>query len=326
MFGYRPGSGAATTADLAIDQRDSAAGVPKSVVVDDGFDWGDDRPPETPWRQTIIYEAHVRGFTKLHPDVPEELRGTYAGLAHPAAIEHLHKLGVTAVELLPVHEFADDGFLEDRALRNYWGYSTLGFFAPEQRYASDAHAGRAGGRVQGDGQGAARRRHRGHPRRRLQPHLRGQPPGPDAEPARASTTPTYYWLMPEPRYYLDFTGTGNSLNASNPRGGAPDRRFAALLGARDARRRLPLRPGHHAGPGGRRASSARSAPIFQIISQDPVLSRVKLIAEPWDVRPRRLPGGQLPRAVRASGTASSATPCAATGRATRTWPPRSATG
>ena len=123
------------------------------------------------------------------PSVPEELRGTYAGLAHPAAIEHLKTLGVTAVELLPVHESADDALPRGQALlRNYWGYSTLGFFAPEQRYASRKHARRAGRRVQGDGQGAARRRHRGDPRRGLQPHLRGQPPGPDAVAARASTT------------------------------------------------------------------------------------------------------------------------------------------
>ena len=119
--------------------------MPKSVVVDDRFDWGDDRPPETPWRETIIYEAHVRG---LHQAAPRACRRSCAaptpGLAHPAAIGHLKKLGVTAVELLPVHEFADEGFLEDRALRNYWGYSTLGFFAPEQRYASGARAGRAG--------------------------------------------------------------------------------------------------------------------------------------------------------------------------------------
>ncbi len=133
VFGYQLGN---ERADLSFDQRDSAAGVPKGVVVDDAFDWGDDRAPATPWRETIIYEVHVRGFTKLHPEVPEELRGTYAGLAHPAAIAHLKNLGVTAVELLPVHEFADDGFLEDKALRNYWGYSTLGYFAPEQRYAS----------------------------------------------------------------------------------------------------------------------------------------------------------------------------------------------
>ena len=127
MFPYKLGS---EGGDLEIDETDNAAGAPKSVVVDNVFDWGNDRAPRTSWRNTIIYEAHVKGFTMRHPDVPEQLRGTYAGLASRAAIAHFKKLGVTAVELMPVHEMVDDNYLTDRGLRNYWGYNTLSYFAP----------------------------------------------------------------------------------------------------------------------------------------------------------------------------------------------------
>ncbi|HXI59968.1 MAG TPA: glycogen debranching enzyme GlgX, partial [Polyangia bacterium] len=116
--GYTPGD---PGEDLSFDKRDDAAGVPKGVVVSDFFDWAKDRAPDVPWRSTVIYELHVKGFTKLHPEIPEEMRGTYAGMAHPAVIDHLKRLGVTAVELLPVHEAVDEGFLQERGLRNYWG-------------------------------------------------------------------------------------------------------------------------------------------------------------------------------------------------------------
>ena len=201
--------------DLSFDERDSAAGMPKAVVVSDFFDWGQDRLLDIPWRKTVIYELHVKGFTKRHPGIPEELRGTYAGLGHPAAIEHLKALGVTAVELLPVHESADDGFLEAKFLSNYWGYSTLGYFAPEQRYAS--------------------RRQPGAPVNEFKAMVKalhaagievildvvynhtceGNHMGPTLS-LKGIDNATYYWQMPEPRYYLDFTGCGNSLNASNP--------------------------------------------------------------------------------------------------------------
>src|SRR4029079_10756573 len=125
----------------ARDDRDSAPYVPRSVVVRDGFDWGDDRRAGTLWSDTVIYELHVKGFTKLHPGVPPELRGTYAGLAHPAAIEHLKNLGVTAVELLPVHQFVHDAPLVERGLRNYWGYQSIGFFAPHNEYSSAGDGG-----------------------------------------------------------------------------------------------------------------------------------------------------------------------------------------
>jgi glycogen operon protein len=131
-FGYRIRS---PRKDLSFDPRDNAAGMPKCQVVDPSFNWGDDRPPRTPWHQTVIYELHVRGYTRLHPQVREPLRGTYAGLATAPVLDHLRRLGVTAVELLPVHSFVDDRHLVERGLRNYWGYNSIGFFAPDARYA-----------------------------------------------------------------------------------------------------------------------------------------------------------------------------------------------
>jgi glycogen operon protein len=133
LFGYRLGD---PEADVSYDDRDSAAYAPLAMVIDPAFTWGDDRPPRTPWHKTIIYEVHVKGATQLHPEVPEKLRGTYAGLASVAAIRHLTNLGVTAVELLPVHHFLNDRQLIDRGLGNYWGYNTLAYFAPERRYAA----------------------------------------------------------------------------------------------------------------------------------------------------------------------------------------------
>ena len=160
--------------------RTTPTAIPKCVVIDPAFDWEDDRPPETPLHDTVLYELHVKGFTKLHPGVREDLRGTYAGLASDAAIEYLVSLGVTAVELLPIHQIADERFLHDRGLTNYWGYSTIGFFAPHAQYAATGVHGAAGERVQGDGEGTPPSRARGDPRRRLQPHRRGRPPRPDA--------------------------------------------------------------------------------------------------------------------------------------------------
>ena len=144
LFGYRVGD---PEADLSFDERDSAAFAPLGVVIDTAFTWGDDRPPRTPWHKTLIYELHVKGFTKLHPEVPEPLRGTYAGLASEAAVRHLTSLGITAVELLPVHYFLHDRHLVERGLSNYWGYNTLGFFAPHSGYAAAAHPTRRGAAV-----------------------------------------------------------------------------------------------------------------------------------------------------------------------------------
>ena len=142
-----------------IDEQDSTRGVPKSVVIHDPFDWSDDYKPETPLPDSVIYETHVKGFSYRNPDIPENLRGTYAGLAHPSSIEYFKNLGITAVELLPIHHFIDEGHLVDKGLRDYWGYNTLSYFAPMARYSSSRRRGRPGARIQGDGESAACRRH-----------------------------------------------------------------------------------------------------------------------------------------------------------------------
>ncbi len=167
-FGYRIGH---SRADLSLDRRDNAPGMPKCSVIDPAFTWGDDRPPRTPLHDTIIYELHVRGYTMRHQDVPPALRGTYAGLATAPVIDHLLRLGVTAVELHAGAHVRDDRHLLERGLRNYWGYNSIGFFAPDMRYSRH----RPCQRIQDDGEIAALGRYRGDPRRRLQPHRRGQP-------------------------------------------------------------------------------------------------------------------------------------------------------
>ena len=277
VFGYRTGD---ERADLSIDQRDSAPGVPKSVVVDEAFDWGDDRAPDVPWRKTIVYETHVRGFTMLHPEVPEPLRGTYAGFAHPSVVGYLKGLGITTVQLLPVHEFADEGHLEDRSLRNYWGYSTLCFFAPEQRYASD----QAPGAQVREFKQMVKALHAAGLEVILDVVYNHTCEGNHLGPTlsfRGIDNASYYWLMPEARYYLDFTGTGNSLKASNPETTRlivdSLRYWVTEMHVDGFRFDLACTLGRvgdgHFDP---------CAPIFQIIGQDPVLSGVKLVAEPWD--------------------------------------------
>jgi isoamylase len=212
VFGYTLGH---KEQDLARDEQDSAAGVPKGVVVSDFFDWGNDRRPDVPWRKTVIYEAHVRGLTMRHPAVPEHQRGTYAGLAHPAVIEHLLKLGITAVELLPVHESADDSFLNDKGLSNYWGYSTLNYFSPEQRYASR----RTPGSQVAEFKSMVKALHAAGIEVLLDVVYNHTCEGNHLGPTlslKGVDNLAYYWTMPDPRYYLDFTGCGNSLNASRP--------------------------------------------------------------------------------------------------------------
>jgi glycogen operon protein len=278
LFGYRIGD---PKADLSIDDRDNAASIPKCVVVDQAFTWGGDHLLRTPWDRTVIYELHVHGFTARHPDIPKELRGTYAGLATPAAIEHLQHLGVTAVELLPVHHFIRDKHLIDRGLTNYWGYNSIGFFAPDIRYATSPERAQqvwefktmvkalhnAGIEVILD----VVYNHTGE----------GNHLGPTLS-FRGIDNASYYRLVPlQPRYYLDYTGCGNTLNVRHPR---------VLQLIMDSLRYWVLEM-HVDGFRFDLASTLarelhdvdRLSAFFDIIHQDPVLSQVKLIAEPWDL-------------------------------------------
>src|SRR6266487_147300 len=214
MFAYVVGD---KKQDLAQDFRDDAWGVPKSVVIDTGFDWQGDRRPGIPLHDSVIYELHVKGFSKLWPDVPEELRGTYATLGTPAAIDYFKKLGVTAIELLPVHVHIDDKLLVDRGLTNYWGYNTIGFFAPHAQYSS---SGQMGQQVS-EFKTMVRSLHAAGIEVILDVVYNHTGEGNQLGPTlcfRGIDNLAYYRLHPDnPRFYLDFTGTGNSLNMTHPR-------------------------------------------------------------------------------------------------------------
>jgi len=273
-FGYRAGH---ARADLSFDRRDSAPGTPKCRVVDPAFTWGDDRPPRIPWHDTVIYEAHVRGLTMRHPAVPPHLRGTYAGLATAPIIDHLVRLGVTAIELMPVHAFVDDRLLLERGLRNYWGYNTLGFFAPEMRYS-------ATGRMS-EFKTMVKVLHSAGIEVLLDVVYNHTAEGNQLGPTlsfRGIDNASYYRLSADqPRYYLDFTGTGNTLNLQQPR---------VLQMLMDSLRYWVLEM-HVDGFRFDLASALarelhdvdRLGSFFDTIGQDPVLSQVKLIAEPWDI-------------------------------------------
>jgi glycogen operon protein len=278
LFGYRIGD---PLQDLSFDGRDNAATAPLAIVVDPAFTWGDDRPPRTPWHQTLIYELHVKGYSRRFPGVPEKLQGTYGGLSSDAALRHLVDLGVTAVELMPCHYHVNDRHLLERGLTNYWGYNTLGFFAPEPSYVShqtplDAvqqfkmmvralHA--AGLEVILDV---------------VYNHTaEGNPCGPTLS-MRGIDNASYYRLSPEnPRYYMDFSGCGNTLNMRHP---------AVLQLIMDSLRYWVVDM-HVDGFRFDLASTLarelfavnKLGAFFDIVHQDPVLSQVKLIAEPWDV-------------------------------------------
>ena len=278
--------------DTSFDEQDSARGVPKCVVLEDRFDWNGDTAPETPLADSVIYELHVRGFSMRNPDVPEQLRGTYAGLACDASIEYLKKLGVTAVELLPVHHFIDEGHLLERGLRDYWGYNTLGFFAPMSRYSSSGDMGqqvtefkqmvktlhRAGIEVILDV---------------VYNHTcEGNRMGPILS-MKGIDNPTYYrQVREEPRYYMDYTGTGNTLNAMNPQ---------VLKLVMDSLRYW-ITEMHVDGFRFDLASAlarelhavSRLSSFFDTIHQDPLIDKVKLIAEPWDVGPGGYQVGNFP--------------------------------
>ena len=273
-FGYRTGH---AKADLSFDRRDSAAGTPKCRVVDPAFTWGNDRPPRVPWHDTVIYEAHVRGLSINHPDVPPRLRGTYAGLATAPIIDHLVRLGITAIELMPVHAFVDDRHLLDKGLRNYWGYNTLGFFAPEMRYS-------ATGRIS-EFKTMVKVLHSAGIEVLLDVVYNHTAEGNQLGPTlsfRGIDNAAYYRLLAEnPRYYMDFTGTGNTLNLQHPR---------VLQMLMDSLRYWVLEM-HVDGFRFDLASALarelhdvdRLGSFFDTIGQDPVLSQVKLIAEPWDI-------------------------------------------
>ena len=277
LFGFRIGED-----DTSFDDRDSAPYAPLAAVVDTSFTWGDDRPLRTPWHETLIYELHVKGYTQLNPAVPESIRGTYLGLASDPAIRHLVSLGVTAVELMPVHHHGDEWHLTQKGLSNYWGYNTLGYFAPDVALRLVVVTARRRARVQDDGPGAARGRPRSDPRRRLQPHGRGGSSRADAVAARHRQHRSYYRLAPDnPRFYQDFTGTGNTLNMRSPR---------VLQLIMDSLRYWVLEM-HVDGFRFDLASALarelhavdKLGAFFDIIHQDPVISQVKLIAEPWDL-------------------------------------------
>ena len=267
--------------DLSFDEQDDAWGKPKGIVIDPSFDWEGDRLLDLPWNETIIYEVHVKGFTKQHPDIPEELRGTYAGLAHPASINYFKQLGITAVELLPIHEFLDDGHLVDRGLKNYWGYNTTNYFAPDARYSS---CGETEGQVR-EFKEMVKALHRAGIEVILDVVYNHTSEGNQMGPTlsfRGIDNTTYYRLVQEdPRYYFDYTGTGNSLNVRHPQ---------VLQLIMDSLRYWVTEM-HVDGFRFDLASTLarelhdvdRLAAFFDIIHQDPILSQVKLIAEPWDV-------------------------------------------
>jgi glycogen operon protein len=278
MFGYVVGD---ELEDLACDFRDDAWGMPKSVVIDNAFDWHDDKKLGIPLHQSIIYEVHVKGFTKACPDVPKELRGSYAGLGSAGAINYLKKLGVTAVELLPVHAHVNDKGLIDRGLTNYWGYNTIGFFAPHAEYSS---SGALGGQVN-EFKSMVRNLHAADIEVILDVVYNHTGEGNHLGPTlcfRGVDNIAYYRLLPDdPRFYLDFTGTGNTCNLLHPR---------TLQLVMDSLRYWVLEmhvDGFRFDLASTLARDDRGVnklhAFFEIIHQDPVLSQVKLIAEPWDM-------------------------------------------
>jgi glycogen operon protein len=275
--------------DLSFDRRDSARALPKSVVTNESFDWSGDTRPRTPWPETVIYEAHVKGLTKLLEDVPPSERGTYAALAHPSVIEHLQRLGITALELLPIHAFTNDRFLQEKGLSNYWGYNTLSYFAPQRGYFAQAND-------HDELRIAVRRLHAAGIEVILDVVYNHTAEGSELGPTlswRGLDNATYYRLQEtDPRYLVNDTGTGNTLNFSRARVvqmvmdslrywatsyGIDGFRFdlGTVLGRTDE----GFRP---------------NAPLFAAIRQDPVLQKLKLIAEPWDIGPGGYQLGNYP--------------------------------
>jgi glycogen operon protein len=286
LFGYDFGDPDSRNDD------DSRAHMMLGVVINPFFDWEGDRRLDVPYHETLIYEAHVKGLTELHPGVPEELRGTYAGLAHPAVVQHLTRLGVTAIELMPVHQFVQDSTLLDQGLRNYWGYNTLGFLAPHAEYAA---AGQLGQQVQ-EFKSMVRSLHEAGIEVILDVVYNHTAEGNHLGPTlsfKGLDNPAYYRLVEDdPRYYMDYTGTGNSLNVRHPH---------SLQLIMDSLRYWVTEMHVDGFRFDLAAALAREfydvdrlSTFFELVQQDPVVSQVKLIAEPWDVGPGGYQVGGFP--------------------------------
>lgn len=289
LFGYIVGD---KKGDLSFDARDSAPYVPKAVVIDPVFSWHDDVKPRTQWHKSVIYELHVKGFTAQHPAVPPELRGTYAGLSHPAVVEYLLSLGVTAVELMPVHAFVSDGHLLDKGLSNYWGYNTLGFFAPHTPYSSESETGKQALEFKT----MVKTLHREGIEVILDVVYNHTCEGNHMGPTlsyRGIDNRSYYRLShKDRRYYFDTTGTGNTVNVVHPRAlqmVMDSLRYWALEMRVDGFR-FDLATALARGSG----REGELSSFFDLMLQDPVLSQVKLIAEPWDTGENGYQVGQFP--------------------------------
>jgi glycogen operon protein len=277
IFGYEIGH---PEEDLSFSEVDSAPFLPKSVVVDSSFDWEEDKAPKIPYHKSIIYEAHVKGLTQMHPDIPENIRGTYSAIAHPVIIQYLKDLGITAIELMPVHHFVNDGFLRDKGLVNYWGYNTIGFFAPDIKYSGN---GNLGGQV-AEFKTMVKELHKAGIEVILDVVYNHTAEGNHLGPTlsfRGIDNACYYRLAQDKRFCFDYTGTGNTLNAMLP---------SVLRLIMDSLRYWILEM-HVDGFRFDLASTLarelhevdRLGSFFDIIHQDPVISQVKLIAEPWDI-------------------------------------------
>jgi glycogen operon protein len=286
LFGYHFGDPDSRNDD------DSAPHLPKCVVINPFFDWGVDRPPRRPYSETVVYEAHVKGMTQTHPELPADLRGTYAGIAHPVIVEHLTELGVTAIELMPVHHFVNDSTLVDKGLANYWGYNTIGFFAPDHKYSSSTSPG---GQVQ-EFKAMVRALHGAGIEVILDVVYNHTGEGNHLGPTlcfRGLDNPAYYRLVEDdPQYYTDYTGTGNSLNVRQPH---------SLQLIMDSLRYWVLEMHVDGFRFDLAATLAREfydvdrlSSFFDLVQQDPVVSQVKLIAEPWDVGPGGYQVGNFP--------------------------------
>ncbi|MET0900617.1 MAG: glycogen debranching protein GlgX [Mycobacterium sp.] len=286
LFGYNFGDPDSRNDD------DSAASMPKSVVITPYFDWGIDRPPQREYADSFIYEAHVKGLTETHPDIPEAMRGTYAAIGHPAIIDHLKALGVTAIELMPVHHFANDSTLIDKGLSNYWGYNTIGFFAPDSKYSN---SGTPGGQVQ-EFKAMVRTLHEAGIEVILDVvynhTAEGNHMGPTVSMRGIDNAAYYRVVEDDKRYYMDYTGTGNSLNVGHPH---------SLQLIMDSLRYWVTEM-HVDGFRFDLASTLarefydvdKLSTFFELVQQDPTVSQVKLIAEPWDVGPGGYQVGNFP--------------------------------